>query len=197
MTRFEHRKPEDRHCGHHGRHGGMRHRAMHMRTGHRHGGGRGRGRGRRALKHGDLRYLLMQLISEEPRHGYDLIKAIEAKSAGAYAPSPGVVYPALDVMQDLGWVRVETGEGRKTFHATPEGAAALAEAGDAIEAIEARLTGLAEGGEEMQGPGEVRMALRKLHHGVRQKMLHPDASEVTRRQIADILANALQKVEAL
>ena len=199
MTRFEKRENWQ---GGRGRHRHMHREGRHMRAGHRHGGhhgrhGGGRRGGGRALKHGDLRYLLLQLISEAPRHGYDLIRAIEDKTAGAYVPSPGVVYPALDVMQDLGWIRAETGEGKKTFHITGEGETALDEAADAIEAIAGRLVGLAEGGEEVRGPGEVRMALRKLHHGVRERMRHPEASEVTRQKIAAILAEALEKVEAL
>ena len=80
---------------------------------------------------------------------------------------------------------------------TPKGRVALAEAGDAYAAIEARLAGLAAGGESMDGPGDVRMALRRLHHGVRQRMRHPEASEVTRQKIAAILNEALDRVDAL
>ena len=193
MTRFEERSGW--HGRQHRRH--MHRETMHMRAGHRHGGGRGRRRGGRVLKHGDLRYLLMQLIIDEPRHGYDLIRAIEEKTQGAYVPSPGVIYPALEVMQDLGWISPEAEDGRKTYHATPKGRVALAEAGEAYEAIEERIAGLAAGGDSMDGPGDVRMALRRLHHGVRQRMRHPEASEVKRRKIAAILAEALEKVEAL
>lgn len=194
MARFE-RNPAEPCRGSMHRYGsGRRRRGMEMRAGHRHGGRGGR---RRALKHGDLRYLLLQLIDESPRHGYDLIRAIEEKTSGAYVPSPGVIYPALDVMQDIGWVKAENADGKKTYHATADGTAALAEAAGSIAAIEARLSSLAGGETEDGGPGEVRMALQRLHHGVRQKMRHPDTSEVTRRKVTDILAETLKQIEAI
>ena len=202
MAQFEKSYSGRWQCGHGRMERGMGRRGMHMRSGHGHGHGHGRGHGgrrggRRALKHGDLRYLLLQLIDEAPRHGYDLIRAIEEKTSGAYVPSPGVIYPALEVMQDMGWVTVQTGDGKKTFHVTAEGSEALAEAGAAVDAIEARLASLAEGDEDARGPGEVRMALRRLHHGVRQRMQHPDASEVTRQKITAVLSDALGQIEAL
>jgi DNA-binding PadR family transcriptional regulator len=97
--------------------------------GHRHGGGAGGGRVRlgRFFDHGDLRYVLLGLIAEQPRHGYELIKAIEEKFGGLYSPSPGVVYPTLTLLEELGYIRPDSAEGpRKQFIVTPEGEAFLA-----------------------------------------------------------------------
>ena len=93
------------------------------------GGGRGRhGRGRRMFDTGELRLVLLKLIADQPRHGYDLIRAIEEMTDGAYAPSPGVVYPTLTMLQDMGLIEEQATEGaRKAFAATKEGQAHLAE----------------------------------------------------------------------
>src|ERR1700732_4757731 len=80
--------------------------------GHYRGGGRG-GRLGRFFDHGDLRYLLLHLIAEKPRHGYELIKAIEDKLGGMYSPSPGVIYPTLTMLEELGHIRPESGDGSK------------------------------------------------------------------------------------
>ena len=75
----------------------------HGGTGFRHGGG-GRWRSARMFEQGELRLIMLSLISEKPRHGYEIIKAIEDALAGAYAPSPGVVYPTLTLLEELGYV---------------------------------------------------------------------------------------------
>src|SRR5580704_15477146 len=78
-----------------------------------HGRGRGMGHMRvrregRVFDQGDLRFVILKLISEAPRHGYEIIKAIEDKVAGAYSPSPGVIYPTLTLLEELGYVTVES-----------------------------------------------------------------------------------------
>ncbi len=101
--------------GHHGRHG----------FGGRHGTGERGGR-RRVFDSGELRLVLLKLIEEMPRHGYDLIREIEERTNGAYAPSPGVVYPTLTLLQDMDLVEEEKSEGaRKRFAITQAGAAHL------------------------------------------------------------------------
>src|SRR5436305_6545366 len=89
---------------------------------------RGESHGRRRLfDSGELRLVLLKLISDQPRHGYDLIRAIEELTGGAYAPSPGAVYPALSVLQALGPIAAAEAESsRKASSITPSGAADLA-----------------------------------------------------------------------
>src|ERR1700674_5854214 len=77
--------------------------------------GRGGGLGR-FFAHGDLRLIILHLITEKPRHGYELIKAIEEQVAGAYSPSPGVIYLTLTLLEELGYVTVSTGDGTKKVH---------------------------------------------------------------------------------
>ena len=121
------------------RHG--RHDRRHAR--HEHGPwerhGRGGRRGGRVLDHGDLRLLILQLLQEKPRHGYEIIKAIEEKLAGAYSPSPGVVYPTLTLLEELGHATVSEAQGKKRYTITEEGRAWLAANQCAVDAALERM----------------------------------------------------------
>ncbi|MCC2109496.1 MAG: PadR family transcriptional regulator, partial [Hyphomicrobiales bacterium] len=87
----------------------------------------------------ELRLVLLKLISDQPRHGYDLIRAIEEMTGGAYAPSPGVVYPTLTMLEDMGHIDEQKSEGaRKAFAITAEGAAHLESNKTEVDAILAR-----------------------------------------------------------
>ena len=100
----------------------------------------------RMLASGDLRLVALYLIEQQPRHGYDLIKAIEEKSAGFYTPSPGIVYPALTFLEEAGYVTSEADGNKKLYTITDEGRAHLT---DNREAIESTLAFLAKAGEQM------------------------------------------------
>jgi DNA-binding PadR family transcriptional regulator len=106
--------------------------------GHREGHSRGL-RGGRFFDHGDLRYLLLKLIADKPRHGYELIKAIEEEFGGAYSPSPGVIYPTLTMLEELGYTVVAAEGNKKLYTITPEGQAFLAENQAQVDAVSGRL----------------------------------------------------------
>jgi DNA-binding PadR family transcriptional regulator len=72
-------------------------------------------------KRGDVRTAILALLAEQPRNGYQIIQEIAERSGGAWQPSPGAVYPALQQLADEGLVRVEESEGRRTFHLTEAG----------------------------------------------------------------------------
>jgi DNA-binding PadR family transcriptional regulator len=166
-----------------------------MGRGQGRGAGRGRGR-RRPLDHGDLRLLILKLISEEPRHGYDLIREIEARTGGAYVPSPGVIYPALEALLDLGWVNAEAEGSRRSFTLTPEGEAELAAEHEALERIETRLASLLES-DRPEDPQDVRGAMWRLRHAVIEAVRsQPDDPDV-RKAVADILADAQDRITKL
>jgi len=104
--------------------------------GFRMGGGRHRHRGRTQMfESGEVKFVILRLLKEKPRHGYEVIKALEEKLAGCYTPSPGTVYPTLQLLEDQGYVRVVEEGGKKVYHITPEGEAFLAENKQAIEDI--------------------------------------------------------------
>jgi DNA-binding PadR family transcriptional regulator len=104
----------------------------------RHGWRGGMRRGR-LLDHGDLRFVILQLVAEKPRYGYELIKAIEEKFGGVYTPSPGVVYPTLTLLEELGNVAVAAQGAKKLYTITAEGTAFLAENQATVDAIFSRI----------------------------------------------------------
>ena len=111
-------------------------------------GGRGRGRGGpfrggRMFEQGDLKYVILQLLEEKPRHGYEIIKALEERFGGMYSPSAGTVYPTLTLLEDLGYARVNVEEnGKKVYSITDEGKAYLAQNKSAVDDIFERITEL-------------------------------------------------------
>ncbi len=118
--------------------------AMGKGRGGRRKGGR-RPRLGRFLAHGDLRFLILKLIEEKPRHGYELIKAIEEQVAGAYSPSPGVIYPTLTLLEELEWIRAIASEGNKRlFEITSDGSLALKANRTTVESILARMKEVSE-----------------------------------------------------
>jgi DNA-binding PadR family transcriptional regulator len=79
---------------------------------------------------GDLKYALLDLLQERPKHGYEMIKELESRAGGFYTPSAGAVYPTLQLLEDRGWVTVETTEGKKVYAITDAGRQALKERRD-------------------------------------------------------------------
>lgn len=100
----------------------------------------------RMLASGDLRLVALYLIEQQPRHGYDLIKAVEERSGGVYAPSPGIVYPALTFLEEAGYVTSAVDGNKKLYTITEAGRAHLS---DNRAAIESTLAFLARAGEQV------------------------------------------------
>jgi DNA-binding PadR family transcriptional regulator len=159
-------------------------------------GRRGR-RSRRMFESGELRLVLLKLIADEPRHGYDLIRAIEELTGGEYAPSPGVVYPTLTLLQDMGLIEEAPDEGpRKPFQVTEEGRAHLAEREEEIEALFDRLRDLAPREGHSAG-SPVWRAMRNLGMAIRNRLSHGDVTEETVHELAALIDEFAQRVERL
>jgi DNA-binding PadR family transcriptional regulator len=104
------------------------------------------GRGSRFFEQGDLKYVILRLLEEKPRHGYDIIKELESRFGGSYAPSPGTVYPTLTMLEDLGYARVVPEEGgKKIYEITDEGRKHLAEHSTTVDDIFERIARFVEG----------------------------------------------------
>jgi DNA-binding PadR family transcriptional regulator len=113
------------------------------------GGPRGRGwktRAGRVFEQGDLKYVILRLLAEKPRHGYEIIKELEDRFGGSYAPSPGTVYPTLTMLEDLGYARAMPEEGgRKIYEITDEGRKHLEEHSATVDDIFERIAKFVEG----------------------------------------------------
>jgi DNA-binding PadR family transcriptional regulator len=158
------------------------------------GGRRGR-RARRMFESGELRLVLLKLIADEPRHGYDLIRAIEELTGGEYAPSPGVVYPTLTLLQDMGFIEEAAGEvPRKPFQVTDEGRAHLEERAEEVDGLFERLSDLKPRTENMAGPA-IGRAIKNLMTALRHRVGREGMSEELLHEIAAILDEAAQRIE--
>ena len=157
-------------------------------------GRHGRGR-RRMFESGELRLVLLKLIADEPRHGYDLIKAIEELTGGRYAPSPGVVYPTLTMLQDMGLIEEAPVEGaRKPFQITEAGTAHLEQnRQDADELIE-RLKGLSPS-HQPEGGSPIWRAMRNLGVAIRNRVQQGEISQDTIYEVAALIDELAQKIE--
>lgn len=158
------------------------------------GGGRG-GRKRRLFDQSELQTLILSLITETPRHGYDLIKEMESISGGEYAPSPGVIYPALTFMEEQGVIAVTDAQAsRKSYALTEEGRAQLAALGSDVDRLRKRLTDLAEARERID-PAPVRRALHSLRTAVFDRLSDKEADRARILEIAEIIDEAARKIE--
>jgi DNA-binding PadR family transcriptional regulator len=160
-------------------------------------GGRPGRRSRRMFEGGELRLVLLKLIADEPRHGYDLIRAIEELTGGEYAPSPGVVYPTLTLLQDMGLVEEAAGEGaRKPFQATDEGRKHLDERSDEVEALFERLSDLAPDERATAGPA-IGRAVKNLMTALSHRIGRDGLDEELLHEIAAVLDEAAQRIERI
>lgn len=156
-----------------------------------------RGGRRRMFDSGELRLVLLKLISDQPRHGYDLIRAIEELTGGAYAPSPGVIYPTLTMLQDMGHIDEQKSDGaRKAFGITVEGSAHLEASKAEVSAILARLASLAAEREKFDGV-TVRRAMLNLRMAIRGRLMQEGANKATMREVTAILDEAARKIEGV
>ncbi len=142
---------------------------------------------------GALRLVVLGLIAEEPRHGYDIIKALESRLQGAYSPSPGAIYPMLQMLEEADLVTSATTGNKRLFTITPEGQAYLDENKTDLDRINEQLdeaSGQMRGaavGEELRGLRD--MLFRRLRGGE----MDPDAA----LKVVEILKKARNDIENL
>ena len=157
----------------------------------------GRGGGRRRMFDGSaLKLILLKLIEEQPRHGYDLIREIEARSGGAYAPSPGVIYPTLTLLDDMALIEATAEGTRKQFAITEAGQAHLAERAEEVAALFARLAELGDAQARTSG-GPIRRAMHTLRAELHDRLAGSEVDPETLHAAAAILDEAAQKIERL
>ena len=163
-------------------------------------GGRGGRGGGRVFGHGGLRFVLLQLIADKPSHGYELIKAIEDRLGGSYAPSPGVVYPTLTLLEEMGYLSVETADtgGRKRYSITASGQEFLAANRDTADAMMARMNGGVDGAGPRGGrPPQVTRAIENLKLAMRMRLSGAPLTEQQAHDFAAVLDSAAQQLERI
>jgi DNA-binding PadR family transcriptional regulator len=144
--------------------------------------------------YGELRLLLLAMIAERPRHGYELIKAIEERFGGSYSPSPGVIYPTLSWLDDMGYARIEAEEaGRKRYRITAEGEAFLVANRAAADELLARAGEAGRGADHVPAP--VVRAMENLKLAMRLRLRRGPVDQASAETIAAALDAAAQTVE--
>ena len=159
-------------------------------------GFRGRRGGRRQwFGAGDMKYVILELLRDKPRHGYEVMKELEERMHGCYSPSPGTIYPTLQWLEDEGFVVARDVEGKKVYEITDTGRAFLDEHKDIVEEIFDRVTETVErtvGG----SMAEVNRALGQLVKAVYRTGWKAE-SDAARKGVAEILAKATTEIDAL
>jgi DNA-binding PadR family transcriptional regulator len=159
-------------------------------------GFRGGPRGRRQwFGAGDMKYVILKLLRDKPRHGYEVMKELEEQMHGCYSPSPGTVYPTLQWLEDSGLVVAREVDGKKVYEITDTGRAFLDEHKDIVDDIFDRVSETVErtvGG----SMAEVNRALGRVVKAVYRTGWRVD-SDATRKHIAEILAKAVDEIEEL
>jgi DNA-binding PadR family transcriptional regulator len=141
--------------------------------------------------------VLLKLVSEQPRHGYDLIRAIEELTGGRYAPSPGIVYPTLTMLEEMGLVEEATGEGaRKPYQITEAGRAHLEENAEEADELLRRLKAL-DPAYSPEGASPIWRAMRNLGMAIRHRVQQGEITEETKFELAALIDELAQKIERL
>jgi DNA-binding PadR family transcriptional regulator len=171
-------------------------------------GGHGMRMGRK-LASADLQLLVLALLAQKPRHGYEIIKALEERSRGFYTPSPGMVYPALTYLEEIGYATVEVDGARKLYHITETGTALLEQnravvdsmfaqfdrVGEKMERVrrvfdEAPDAGVDDAGTARRGSAEMLQARRELKIALNAAADSPEEQQ----RIAKILRRATAEI---
>jgi DNA-binding PadR family transcriptional regulator len=150
----------------------------------------------RVFGKGDLKYVILDLLRDRPAHGYEVMRQLEGRFRGLYSPSPGSVYPTLQMLEDLGYVAATQQDGKKVYEITDEGRGFLEENRRSVENIWSRVgggwdpevaAGLHEMRHEMMGLG--RLFGREMHEG--------RLDEEKLRRIREVVAHAAREIEGI
>ncbi|MDP3910105.1 MAG: PadR family transcriptional regulator [Gemmatimonadales bacterium] len=155
----------------------------------------GRGRRRQWFEAGDMKYVILKLLRDKPRHGYEVMKELEERMHGCYSPSPGTVYPTLQWLEDEGLVVGREVEGKKVYEITDTGRAFLETHKDVVEEIFERVSETVErtvGGSMV----EVNRALGQLVKAVYRTGWKAETDDA-RKRVAEVLTKATVEIEGL
>ena len=158
------------------------------------GFGRGPGRGERPLEQGDLRWIVLDLIAAQPRHGYEIIKAIEEMLNGNYTPSPGVIYPTLTYLEETGLIASEAQSTKKLYSLTDEGKASIETNAAEIQAARGRIAAARERFGAPPAP-EMMRAMGNLRGAIQVRLQKGELSSESLAIITAALDKAASEIE--
>lgn len=145
---------------------------------------------------GTVRYLVLDALADETRHGYEVLRVITEKSGGAYRPSPGVIYPTLQMLEELGQIRLTVREDRKNYALTAEGRAELAAHADEVTEFYESSSDRGFGGSAGDF-AQLMQRFRRLIHLVKRTLHRGRLGTAKSRQVRAILDRAIDELEEL
>lgn len=151
-------------------------------------------RKRRVFRRGDLKYMVLGLLEEEPMHGYQVMQRLEEESGGYYSASPGSVYPVLQMLEDQGYVRSEQHDGKKVYHITDAGRAFLHEHRDRVDDVTDRVDDFASmfGG---RGMGDLTRTFVRLAQVSLEKAMEAAGDPPAVESLREVLERATRDIE--
>lgn len=149
---------------------------------------------KRMVRKGELKFLLLRVLAEEPTHGYELIRRLEDESGGLYSPSPGSVYPTLQMLEDQGYVVSEQADGKRVYRITDAGRGYLDDHEGRAKDVLRRFVKV---GERFTG-SEMRDVTRSFIHLAQvsfERAVGGEGDEQTLGAVKDILDRAAREIE--
>ena len=143
---------------------------------------------------GDLKYVVLDLIKDKPRYGYEIIRALEEFSHGFYSPSPGVVYPTLQMLEEMGYVSAADIDDKKVYTITEAGRRFLDERKDQADEVKSQMRNHWNPG-NIGAIGEIVSELGKLGRLARRRFRHLDEDKMQR--IREVISRASSEIESI
>jgi DNA-binding PadR family transcriptional regulator len=145
---------------------------------------------------GEVRYLVLDAIEQQPRHGYEIMQAIGERSGGTYRPSPGVIYPTLQLLEELGHARVEDQDGRKVYAITAKGKSDLEAHRDEVKDFYER-SGANSWEEYAEELGDLMRQAGRMFKMFRRGMRRGRLTSATLKKLRAVLDEAMTKIQEL
>ncbi|HET8939556.1 MAG TPA: PadR family transcriptional regulator [Polyangiales bacterium] len=145
---------------------------------------------------GGVRYLVLDVLAERERHGYEVIQAIEERSGGVYRPSPGVVYPTLQLLEELGHAKLTEVEGRKVYSITDDGRRDLEEHQDEIQDFYSRFDDAAWE-RQLEDFGDLMRQAGRLFKTFKRAARRGQLTPKVQTKIREVLNESVQRIEAI
>lgn len=146
---------------------------------------------------GEVRYLVLDALAERPRHGYEVIQAIEERTGGAYRPSPGTIYPTLQMLDELGQVRSSDAEGRKIYELTDAGRKELEAHREEVADSYARFSGAGEPWADHEQLHALGRRLHQLMRGLGMAMRRGTLTASHWRDVQKVVTEAADRIEQI
>jgi len=145
---------------------------------------------------GEVRYLILDAIKDQPRHGYEIIQAIADRSKGAYKPSPGTVYPTLQMLEEMGLCKTRKQEERTQYEITEAGLSELAAHQDEVSETYDRFAGT-DDWSELFDLQEVARQFRRMMRAIGQSFKHGHLGAKEMKSIYKVIEEAVSQIEKI